>query len=50
MRAVYIMFIVGCFFSSCSWYPHDNALEEFTEDVIQDKTGVKIDFTGSSPE
>lgn len=39
--------------SSCSWVPaslQDNPIEEEVEQIIQDETGVKIDFTGSSPE
>lgn len=36
--------------TSCSYYPQDNLIEEFAEDYIEDKTGIYVDFSGSSKE
>ncbi len=39
--------------NSCTWVPaalQDNPFEEYTEDSIRDHTGIRIDFTGLSPD
>ena len=50
---IMIVGIVGGFLtlhSSCSKYPHDNVIEEFVEDNIENEIGLDIDLTPSSPE
>lgn len=42
--------MMSCFNVPLSWYPDDNNVEEFVEDAIMLKTGVDVDFTGSTPE
>lgn len=36
--------------TACSFYPHDNFIEEAVEQEIYDHTGIEIDFTGRSKE
>jgi hypothetical protein len=31
-------------------YPDDNIVEEYTEDIIKDQTGIDIDLTPRTPE
>lgn len=47
MKALFLLFLSSCTF--LNRYP-DNPLEEIVEDVIEEQTGVEVDFTGSSPE
>lgn len=45
-----LFFVLPVALFSCSMYPNDNFVEEEIEEVIMQKSGVNIDFTGSSPE
>ncbi len=48
-----ISFMLVPMFAGCqylSWFPDDNRLEEYVEDVIYEETGVQVDFSGDSPE
>ena len=38
------------FMMGCQLYLDDNPLEEYLEEVIQDNTGIEVDFSGRSPE
>lgn len=45
--------ILPMILSGCSLFdalPDDNFVEEYIEDVIEEQTGVEIDFTGDSEE
>lgn len=45
--------ILPMLLSSCSLFdalPDDNFVEEYVEDVIEEQSGVKVDFTGDSDE
>ncbi len=44
-----ISFLIGCQLAE-SKFSHDNYLEEALEDVIQQESGISVDFTGRSPE
>lgn len=49
MKYVLVFLLLG----SCNWIPkayQDNPIEEEVEDYIEEKSGIKIDFTGNSPE
>ncbi len=40
--------------SGCTWwekhYRHDNIVEEIIEDIIEQKTGLDLDLTPTTPE
>ncbi len=44
-----LVFILAQACTYISEYP-DNGFEEIVEDAIQERTGIKIDFTGSTLE
>lgn len=47
----YITYLIPVFlFVGCTMYPDDNLLEEEIEEVIMQKSGVNIDFSGRSKE
>lgn len=55
MKITYLvmLFIASAVLFGCSyfsWYPHDNLVEEATEYLIEERFGVDIDLTPSSPE
>ncbi len=46
-----LFFAFSC--SGCSIfkkYPHDNPVEELTEEIIEMKTGIDLDLSWTSPE
>lgn len=59
MKTLFSLLIAGVLLTSCQYKDTaqrilsvyaDNPVEEWVEDVIEDQTGVKIDFTGDSEE
>lgn len=44
-----LIWMVGCQLVKNN-YPDDNPVEESIEDVIENKTGINVDFTGRTPE
>lgn len=51
-KSVIALLILPMLFSCeyLSWYPDDNPIEEAVEDIILEKTGVDVDFSGDSKE
>ena len=56
MRIFVVFLSILSVFSGCSFFNRklglkdDHALEEFSEDLLRNKTGVDLDFTPDSPE
>lgn len=49
--AVALAIFPGCGVKSfIATLPDDNFIEERLEDIVEDFTGIKADFTGKSPE
>lgn len=48
------LFAISIILSGCSevskYYPDDNLIENYAEDIIEEKSGIKIDFSGRSEE
>lgn len=50
MIFIFFLIISLLFVGSCMIIKDDNPLEEYIEDVILEKTGMDLDFSGQSPE